>query len=98
MEHVTIKKVGPRTATPHFYKLRISFDKIGVEWFRTRADAIQNAIELHEVEQDGLLASVDKSRKRQLERQVGSLRRWLRQVEEARPLRSRDSTKLIQPK
>jgi hypothetical protein len=45
MEHVTIKKVGPRTATPHFYKLRISFDKIGVEWFRTRAEAIQNAIE-----------------------------------------------------
>lgn len=86
MEHVTIKKVNPKTLEVYFYRMRLPLAKVGEEWFISREDAIKKAIWRHQVAADGLLATIEPSRRKQLLKQISSLKRWLQKVKEARPV------------
>ena len=80
LEYILIKKINPKTVRIAWYdNWLLKKDKIGIEWFLTKEEAIKNTIKLH---QEGIKINHSKEgfREDAYKKSIKSLKNWLNRL------------------
>lgn len=72
LAHVKIKKVNPKSLTLVYWEWKIKKDEIGFEWFLTKKEAYEHALECHKESLEAPLERVNDLQKeiKYLERKI----------------------------